>query len=62
VPRRGLVLQVPQELSNEWSCQYASTILNLFGNFYVLPLVTEVTISYLKRVKPTTQVRVASTI
>jgi hypothetical protein len=22
-----------QELSNEWSCQYVSTILNFLGNF-----------------------------
>jgi hypothetical protein len=28
---------VPQELSNEWSCQYVSTILNVWGNFCVLP-------------------------
>jgi hypothetical protein len=35
----------PQELSNEWSCQYVSTILNFSGNFCVLPLVTEVAIS-----------------
>jgi hypothetical protein len=35
----------PQELSNEWSCHYVSTILNILGNFCVLPLVTEVTIS-----------------
>jgi hypothetical protein len=35
----------PQELSNEWSCQYVTTILNFWGNFYVPPfaLVTEVT-------------------
>jgi hypothetical protein len=26
----------PQELSNEWSCQYVSTILNILGNFCVL--------------------------
>jgi hypothetical protein len=32
---------VPQELSNEWSCQYVSTILNIFGNFCVLPSVTK---------------------
>jgi hypothetical protein len=32
-------------LSNEWSCQYVSKIYNSFGNFCVLPLVTEVTIS-----------------
>jgi hypothetical protein len=25
----------PQELSNEWSCQYVSTILNFLGNFCV---------------------------
>jgi hypothetical protein len=30
----------PRELSNERSCQYASTILNLRGNFCVPPLVT----------------------
>jgi hypothetical protein len=30
-----------QELSIEWSCQYVSTILNLFGNFCVLPMATE---------------------
>jgi hypothetical protein len=30
----------------EWSCQYISTILNFLGNFCVLPLVTEVTISH----------------
>jgi hypothetical protein len=36
---------VPQELSNEWSRQYVSTILNFLGNFYVPPLATEVTIS-----------------
>jgi hypothetical protein len=35
----------PQELSNEWSCQYVSTILNLLGNFCVPHLATEVTIS-----------------
>jgi hypothetical protein len=35
----------PQELSNEWSCQQVSTILNLLGNFCVLPLVREITIS-----------------
>jgi hypothetical protein len=35
----------PQELSNEWSCLYVSTILNVLGNFCVPPLVTEVTIS-----------------
>jgi hypothetical protein len=35
----------PQELSNEWSCQYVSIFLNLLGNFRVPPLVTEVTIS-----------------
>jgi hypothetical protein len=34
-----------QELSNEWSCQYVSTILNALGKFCVPPLVTEVTIS-----------------
>jgi hypothetical protein len=33
------------ELSNEWSCQYVPTILNIFANFSVSPLVTEVTIS-----------------
>jgi hypothetical protein len=38
-------ISVPQELSNEWSCQYVSIILNFFGNFSVQPLVTEVTIS-----------------
>jgi hypothetical protein len=32
-----------QELSNEWSCRYASTILILLDNFCVLHLVTEVT-------------------
>jgi hypothetical protein len=30
----------PQELSNEWSCQYVLTILTFFGNFCVPPLVT----------------------
>jgi hypothetical protein len=35
----------PREHSNEWSCQYALTILNFWGNFCVLPLVTEVSIS-----------------
>jgi hypothetical protein len=25
----------PQELSNEWSCQYVLTILNFLGNFSV---------------------------
>jgi hypothetical protein len=34
-----------EQLSNEWSCQYVSTILNFDGNFCVPPLVTEVTIS-----------------
>jgi hypothetical protein len=29
----------PQELSNEWSCEYVSTILNILGNFCVPPLV-----------------------
>jgi hypothetical protein len=38
----------PQELSNEWSCQYFSIILNLLGNFCVPPLVTELAISPLK--------------
>jgi hypothetical protein len=27
----------PQELSNEWSCQYVSTIINILCNFCVLP-------------------------
>jgi hypothetical protein len=27
----------PQELSNEWSCQYASTVVNFFGTFCVPP-------------------------
>jgi hypothetical protein len=37
VPSEG----APQELSNEWSCQQASTIVNKLGNFCVLvPLVT----------------------
>jgi hypothetical protein len=40
-----------QELSNEWSCQYVSTILNVFVNFCVLPLATSVTISLLS-IKP----------
>jgi hypothetical protein len=31
-----------QELSNEWSCQYVSTILNFSGNFCVPPLPAEV--------------------
>jgi hypothetical protein len=35
----------PQRLSNEWSCQYVSTILIFWDNFCDLPLVTEVTIS-----------------
>jgi hypothetical protein len=35
----------PQELSNEWSCQYVSTILNVWGNYCVAPLATEITIS-----------------
>jgi hypothetical protein len=35
----------PQELSNEWSCQYISTILKFLVNFYVPPLVTEVATS-----------------
>jgi hypothetical protein len=30
-----------QELSNEWSCQYVSTILNILGNFCFPALVTE---------------------
>jgi hypothetical protein len=30
----------PQELSNEWSCQYVSTTLHFWGNFCVPPLVT----------------------
>jgi hypothetical protein len=30
----------PQELSNEWSCEYVSKIFQFLGNFYVLPLVT----------------------
>jgi hypothetical protein len=34
-----------QELSNEWSCQYVSTILNVLANFFVLALVTEVIIT-----------------
>jgi hypothetical protein len=35
-----------EELSNEWSCQYVSIILNFWWqNFCVTPLVTEVTIS-----------------
>jgi hypothetical protein len=33
----------PQELSNEWSCQYVLTIY--LHNFCVAPSVTEVTIS-----------------
>jgi hypothetical protein len=37
--------RVPQELSNEWSCQYVSTILKCLVNFCVPPLATEVTIS-----------------
>jgi hypothetical protein len=41
----------PQELSNEWSCQYSSTILNFLVNFCVPPLVTEVTIRPLKGLK-----------
>jgi hypothetical protein len=28
----------PQELSNEWSCQYIAIILKFFGNFCVPPL------------------------
>jgi hypothetical protein len=36
---------VPREFSNEWSCQYVSTISNFLGNFCVPPLVTDVTIS-----------------
>jgi hypothetical protein len=35
----------PRELSNEWSCQYVSTIVNVLGNFCVLPFVMEVNIS-----------------
>jgi hypothetical protein len=35
----------PQELSNEWSCQYVLTILSFWHNFCVLPLVTEVAIN-----------------
>jgi hypothetical protein len=35
----------PRDLSNEWSCQYVSTILYFWGNFCVPPLMTEVTIS-----------------
>jgi hypothetical protein len=38
----------PQELSNEWSCQYVSKI----SNFCVLPLVTEVIIISPYGVKP----------
>jgi hypothetical protein len=30
----------PQELSNEWSCQYVSTTLIFLGNFCVPPVVT----------------------
>jgi hypothetical protein len=26
-----------QELSNEWSCQYVSTMLHFWGNFDVCP-------------------------
>jgi hypothetical protein len=37
----------PQELSNEWSHQYVSTqtILNILGNFCVVPVATEATTS-----------------
>jgi hypothetical protein len=38
----------PQELFNEWSCQYVSIIFNSLGNFRVLLLVTEVTIAVLQ--------------
>jgi hypothetical protein len=38
-----------QELSDEWSCQYVSAILNCLGNFCVPLLVTEVTIGILRR-------------
>jgi hypothetical protein len=38
----------PQELSNEWSCRYVLTILNLLGNFCVPLLVTGVTFSPLR--------------
>jgi hypothetical protein len=41
----------PQELSNEWSCQYVSTILNFCAISVSVALVTEVTISTW-RVKP----------
>jgi hypothetical protein len=27
----------PQELSNEWLCQYVLTILRFWGNFFVRP-------------------------
>jgi hypothetical protein len=37
-----------QELSNEWSCHYISTILNILANFCVPVLVIEVTASPLK--------------
>jgi hypothetical protein len=37
--------RAPQELSNEWSCQNVSAILNFLDNFSVPLLVTEVTIS-----------------
>jgi hypothetical protein len=30
----------PQELSNEWSCQYVSIILDVLGNFCVPPKVS----------------------
>jgi hypothetical protein len=36
----------PQELSNEWSCQYVPIILNVLDNFCVSLLVTEVAISH----------------
>jgi hypothetical protein len=32
----------PQELSNEWSCQYVKTILTILGNFCA-PMVTDMT-------------------
>jgi hypothetical protein len=43
----GTISSAPQELSNEWSCQYIVSFDNLhfLCHFYVLALVTEVTIS-----------------
>jgi hypothetical protein len=35
----------PPELSNEWSCQYVSTVLTIMGNICIPSLVTEITIS-----------------